>query len=103
MWLTPSSTARRSTVRDRLRSLVVPLPNGTLPVSRIAPKPSRLTVRSPSRHVPAAAASRAGELTGPAYGGLLTAALLRRAVARRCVRPQDLAPVGTAGFGGSVG
>ena len=57
MWLTPSSTARRSTAIDWARSLGEPFANGWLPVSRIAPKPSRLTVRSPRRQVPAAAAA----------------------------------------------
>ena len=56
MWLTPSSTARRSTAIDWPRSLGEPFANGWLPVSRIAPKPSRLTVRSPRPQVPAAAA-----------------------------------------------
>ncbi len=53
MWLTPSSTARRSTVIARSRSLGVP---SGLAVRRIAPKPIRLTVRSPSVQVPALAA-----------------------------------------------
>ncbi|GAA1956651.1 hypothetical protein GCM10009738_33330 [Kitasatospora viridis] len=48
MWFTPSSTARRSTRIACPRSLGTP-PNGTLPVRRIAPRPIRWTVRSPSR------------------------------------------------------
>src|SRR5215472_4331693 len=56
MWLTPSSTARRSTPMDRSRSPGAPRPKTAPPVKRIAPKPSRLTVRSPSCQVPAAAA-----------------------------------------------
>src|ERR1700722_9742468 len=53
MWLTPSSSARRSTATARSRSLGVP---SALLVRRIAPNPIRLTVRSPSVQVPAAAA-----------------------------------------------
>ncbi len=57
MWFTPSSTARRSTPIARLRSLGVPSPNATpFCVRRIAPKPIRLTVRSPSVQVPEATA-----------------------------------------------
>src|SRR4051812_37273426 len=56
MWLTPSSTALRSTVIDRSRSLGVPRWKAALPVSRIAPNPMRLTDRSPSFQVPAASA-----------------------------------------------
>src|ERR1700691_2006604 len=70
MWLTPSSSARRSTAIDRDRSLGSPFSNGILPVRRIAPNPSRLTVRSPSRHVPAADAGIAVEVTAPGYPGL---------------------------------
>src|SRR5438094_10303931 len=56
MWLTPSSIARRSTEMDRSRSPGAPRPKTAPPVRRIAPKPSRLTLRSPSCQVPAAAA-----------------------------------------------
>src|ERR1700690_100895 len=56
MWLTPSSTARRSTPIERPRSLGAPRSKAALPVRRIAPSPTRLTVRSPSCQVPAAAA-----------------------------------------------
>jgi hypothetical protein len=41
---------------DCFRSLGVPRWKAALPVSRIAPKPMRLTVRSPSVQVPAASA-----------------------------------------------
>src|SRR5262245_61792073 len=51
MWLTPSSTALRRTAMDWSRSLGVP---SALITSRMAPKPRRLTVRSPSCQVPAA-------------------------------------------------
>src|SRR5262249_50636267 len=50
MWLTPSSTAFWRTSIDWFRSLGVP---SALLMSRMAPNPSRLTVRSPSCHVPA--------------------------------------------------
>lgn len=56
MWFTPSSIALRSTAIDRSRSLGVPRLKAALPVSRIAPKPMRLTGRSPSCQAPAAAA-----------------------------------------------
>ncbi|MFC7641379.1 hypothetical protein ACFQX6_10635 [Streptosporangium lutulentum] len=62
MWLTPSSTARRSTVIDRSRSLGAPRLKAALPVRRIAPNPTRLTVRSPSFQVPAAAAAAVCEV-----------------------------------------
>ena len=42
-------------------------PHGSLPGSRIAPNPILLTVRSPSSHVPAAAALITGEFTRPGY------------------------------------
>jgi hypothetical protein len=45
-------------------------PDGSLPGSRIAPNPILLTVRSPSSHVPAAAALITGEFTRPGYVGL---------------------------------
>ena len=64
MWLTPSSTALRSTAIDRSRSLGVPWWKAALPVSRIAPKPMRLTVRSPSVQVPAASAVIVSEVIG---------------------------------------
>src|SRR6266700_6439271 len=67
MWLTPSSTARRSTAIDWSRSLGVPFSKGRLPVSRIAPKPRRFTVRSPSCQVPAAAAGLSVEFTRKDY------------------------------------
>src|SRR3984885_11392358 len=56
MKLTPNSIARRKTLSASLRSLGSPqIPS---PVMRIAPYPSRLTVRSPpSAKVPAASAS----------------------------------------------
>lgn len=63
MWLTPSSTARRSTAIDPSRSLGVPRWKAPLPVSRIAPKPTRLTGRSPSVQVPAALAVMVDEVT----------------------------------------
>jgi predicted amidohydrolase len=44
-------------------------PDGSLPGSRIAPNPILLTVRSPSSHVPAAAALITGEFTRPGYAG----------------------------------
>ncbi len=56
MWFTPSSIALRSTAIDRSRSLGVPRLKAALPVSRIAPKPMRLTGRSPRVQVPEAAA-----------------------------------------------
>src|ERR1044072_1252030 len=56
MWLTPRSIAFRSTAIDLSRSLGVPWWKAALPVSRIAPNPSRLMVRSPSVQVPAACA-----------------------------------------------
>jgi hypothetical protein len=54
MWVTPSSTARRSTAiaASRLRGAGS---HGIL-VRRIAPKPMRLIVWSPSCQVPAASA-----------------------------------------------
>src|SRR5690625_3378780 len=54
MWLTPSSTARRSTAiaSSRLRGAG----SQGIPVTRIAPYPIRLTVRSPRRQAPDAAA-----------------------------------------------
>jgi len=63
MWFTPSSTARRTTLIDRSRSLGVPRSKAALPVRRIAPNPIRLTVRSPSFQVPALAALIASEDT----------------------------------------
>ena len=42
-------------------------PDGSLPGSRIAPNPILLTVRSPSSHVPAAAALITGEFTRTGY------------------------------------
>jgi Domain of unknown function (DUF427) len=66
MWLTPSSTARRSTATGCRRSSGAPSPERS-PVSRIAPNPRRLTARSPSRQVPAASAGAKGELTGTGY------------------------------------
>src|SRR4051812_15955625 len=75
MWLTPSSTARRSTAIEVSRSRGVPPWNGRLPVSRIAPKPSRLTVRRPNLQVPAASA-----LDGTApLGGQRDGGVARRA------------------------
>lgn len=65
MWLTPSSTAWRSTATDCPRSLGAPSDGS--PVSRIAPNPRRLTARSPSRQVPAAFALTQGELTRRGY------------------------------------
>ena len=56
MWFTPSSTARRSTAIDPVAVARRAGWKAALPVSRIAPKPIRLTVRSPSVQVPAAAA-----------------------------------------------
>lgn len=49
-------TALCSTAIDRPRSLGVPRWKAALPVSRIAPKPMRLTGRSPRFQVPAACA-----------------------------------------------
>ena len=69
MWLTPSSTARRSTSMDRDLSAGTLSPDGSLPGSRIAPSPILLTVRSPSSHVPAAAALITGEFTRTGYVG----------------------------------
>src|SRR5438034_10635461 len=66
MWFTPSSTARRSTPIERSRSLGTPRSNAALPVRRMAPNPSRLTVRSPSFQVPAAAAVIVSEAIGQA-------------------------------------
>src|SRR5579875_1981129 len=66
MWLTPSSTARRSTATGCRRSPGARSPEGS-PVSRIAPNPRRLTARSPSRQVPAASAAGKGELTRTGY------------------------------------
>src|ERR1035437_5772188 len=54
MWLMPSSTARRSTLIDRSRLLGVP-------------RPSRLTVRSASFRVPAAAAVIVSEVMAEAF------------------------------------
>src|SRR4051812_793380 len=65
MWLTPGSTARRSTRTARSRS--------GFAVRRIDPKPIRLTVRSPSVQVPAAAA-------------VVSWAGIRRTLANRCQR-----------------
>ena len=62
MWLTPSSTARRSTPMDWFRSLGVPRSKAALPVSRMAPRPMRLTIMSPSFQVPEAAAGIASEV-----------------------------------------
>jgi hypothetical protein len=62
MWFTPSSTARRSTLIDWSRLLGVPRSKTALPVSRIAPNPIRLTVKSPSCQVPADAAVIASEV-----------------------------------------
>src|SRR2546429_6393023 len=112
MWLTPSSTARRSTLMDRSRSPGVPRPKTAPPVRRIAPKPSRLTVRSPSCQVPAAAAVTvtAGDLAaGPRGqgkqgghdqgGGTHALAVPRPAGARD---PAPLHPeVGRGGAGGA--
>jgi hypothetical protein len=53
MWFTPSSTARRSTAIARSLSPGAPSASA---VSRIAPNPIRLTVRSPSCQLPAAEA-----------------------------------------------
>ena len=55
MWFTPSSTARRNTWIATARS--------GLTVRRMEPKPIRLTTRSPSVHVPAAAAVRSSVAT----------------------------------------
>ena len=63
MWFTPSPTARRSTRMDWSRSLGAPRSKAALPVSRMAPKPRRLTTMSPSFQVPAAAAGIASEVT----------------------------------------
>ncbi len=52
---------------DRDRSAGTLSPDGSLPGSRIAPNPILLTVRSPSSHVPAAAALITGEFTRPGY------------------------------------
>src|SRR5580658_6484669 len=60
IWFTPSSTARRSTPIARSRSLGVP---SAFAVRRMAPNPIRLTVRSPSIQVPAAAAVIVCEVT----------------------------------------
>ena len=68
MWSTPSSIARRSTAIEVSRSRATPPWNGRLPVSRIAPNPSRLTVRSPSCQVPAAPAGSALDGTAPLGG-----------------------------------
>src|SRR5215472_11020006 len=67
MWFTPSSTARRSTSMDRDLLAGTLSPDGSLPGSRIAPNPILLTVRSPSSHVPAAAALITGELIPTGY------------------------------------
>lgn len=58
MWSTPCSNALCSRPTAAARSMGVPseFPIMPLPVSRIAPYPMRFTSRSPSRHVPAAAA-----------------------------------------------
>ena len=58
MWFTPSSIARRSTAIDRLAVArrAVGAKACRCCVRRIAPNPSRLTVRSPSFQVPAAVA-----------------------------------------------
>src|SRR5438046_554178 len=71
MWFTPSSTARRSTPIERSRSLGRPRSNAALPVRRMAPNPSRLTVRSPSFQIPAAAGNEE-------RSALLAEAALRR-------------------------
>ena len=58
MWLTPSSTARRSTRRacSRSRGTASGISAGPVCGRRIAPKPIRWTVRSPSFQVPEAEA-----------------------------------------------
>jgi hypothetical protein len=47
---------------DWSRSLGVPRSKAALPVSRMAPRPRRLTIMSPSFQVPAAAAGIASEV-----------------------------------------
>ncbi len=58
MWFTPSSTARRSTLIARPRSLGRASAANASPscVRRIAPNPIRWTTRSPSVQLPDAAA-----------------------------------------------
>ncbi len=70
---TPSSTARRSTVRASSGRSGSPMIPG--PVSRIAPKPRRFTVYGPTRTCPARAApasvpaaTAASSLTGHRSG-----------------------------------
>ena len=59
---TPSSTTRRSNAFAASRSGGSPQMPG--PVTRMAPKPMRLTVRSPIPMVPAAAALKEGFVMG---------------------------------------
>ncbi len=68
MWFTPSSTARRSTPTACPRSRGTASGTRAAPVwvSRIAPKPTRLTSRSPRVQVPAAAADGAVAADGVA-------------------------------------
>src|SRR5580698_9753872 len=62
MWLTPSSTARRSTLMAWSRFAGTASGISARPCwgRRMAPNPSRLTTRSPSGQVPAAAAGVTG-------------------------------------------
>src|SRR5580700_11352289 len=62
MKLTPRSTARRRVLIEASWSLGGPQMPG--PVMRMAPKPRRLTVRSPRLTVPAAAALGAAVVVG---------------------------------------
>jgi hypothetical protein len=59
------------------------------------PKPSRFTVRSPSRQVPAAAAANAGEFTALAYGRLR--ACVPGATARITAAAREFRRPGSAG------
>lgn len=74
MWFTPSSTARRSTLIAWPRSLgTAPVPNASpFCVRRIAPKPIRLTVKSPSFQVPEAAAVIVSEVMFEVMSGIIS-------------------------------
>src|SRR5690606_14413838 len=67
MWSTPSSTARRRTAIASSRRRGAG--SQGIPVRRIAPRPIRLTVRSPSCQVPAALASRVVVVMVVPFGG----------------------------------